>query len=96
MIEERAITRSNRFSTVLWLLLLGLTFVTYAIGMLGLSGTTITVVLLVMAVLKGQMVADHFMGLSRVKPLWRTIVLLYLLLVCGLIGLAYTLGLANV
>jgi len=78
--------------TVTWLLLLALTGVTYAVAELGLGGAEVAAAVLVIAVFKGQLVVDRFMGLKWVPQRWRALLFGYLLLVCGLIGLAYRAG----
>lgn len=79
--------------TFVWLVLMALTLVTLAIGQMGLSGMYVVTFLLVMTFIKGQMVADFFMGLKRVSWRWRIIVLLYLIIVCTMIGAAYWISL---
>jgi cytochrome c oxidase subunit 4 len=39
-----------------------------------------------LAALKGWLVIDEFMGLRRAPPLWRCLLLGWLVAVCGLIG----------
>ncbi len=78
--------------TGIWLLLLALTGLTYTVAELGLGGPVIVAMVLVIAVVKGQLVVDRFMGLKWVPLQWRGLLFGYLLLVCGLIGLAYRAG----
>lgn len=75
--------------TVIWLLLMALTVTTYLIGEAGLGGLAIMFTVLGTAAIKVQMVANYFMGLRRTRWLWRGIVLGWLLLVTGLITVAY-------
>ena len=75
--------------TFSWLILVLLTTTTYAIGEKGLGGWTIMLTVLGTAVIKVQIVSNNFMGLRRTRWLWRGIVLGWLLLVAGLITLAY-------
>lgn len=75
--------------TYIWIALMLLTGSTYVIGELGLGGLAIMVAVLGTAVVKVQMVANYFMGLRRTRWLWRGIVLGWLLLVTGLITIAY-------
>ncbi|MDD5404148.1 MAG: cytochrome C oxidase subunit IV family protein [Sulfuricella sp.] len=75
--------------TFIWLALMLLTGSTYAIGEAGLGGLAIMLIVLGTAALKVQMVANYFMGLRRTRWLWRGIVLGWLLLVTGLITIAY-------
>ena len=72
--------------------MLALTGLTYTVAELGLGGPVIVAMVLVIAVIKGQLVVDRFMGLKWVPPQWRGLLFGYLLLVCGLIGLAYRSG----
>lgn len=75
--------------TLIWLILMLLTGTTYVIGEAGLGGYAIMFAILGTAVVKVQMVASYFMGLRRTRWLWRGIVLGWLLLVTGLIMIAY-------
>lgn len=78
--------------TGVWLLLMLLTLVTYGIGEAGLGGIEVVFLLLAMVLIKGQMVADFFMGLRRVRLRWRILLTIYLLLVVSGIALAYLMG----
>lgn len=75
--------------TLVWLVMMLLTVTTYAIGEAGMSGTTVVLIVLGIAVIKVQMVANYFMDLRHTRWLWRGIVLGWLLLVTGLIAIAY-------
>ncbi len=79
--------------TVIWLLLIALTGVTYLVGQAGVSGMAIVGFVLITTLFKSQMVVDHFMGLKHVRPFWRALLFAYLLLVCGMIGVAYYISL---
>ena len=79
--------------TLTWLVLVGLTAVTFGIGEAGLGGARVTAILLGIALVKSRLVAGVFMGLRATRPLWRLIMGTYLLLVCTLIKLAYWSGL---
>ncbi len=72
-----------------WLLLLGLTLVTFSLGELGFDGRGTAAVVLGIAALKAQLVADHFMGLRAVAGFWRPLIFIYLVLVAVGIGLAF-------
>ncbi len=72
--------------------MLGLTLVTFAIGAAGLGGLAVSLSVLGLALLKGQLVGDYFMGLKAVRGPWRWVVTLWLLLPGALIGLAFTLA----
>ncbi len=66
-----------------------LTGITYGIGEADLGGLSIMLTVLGIAVIKVQMVVNYFMGLRRTRWLWRGIVLGWLVLVAGLITIAY-------
>lgn len=85
--------QSNFFSTAIWLALVMLTLLTFGIGEAGMAGQQVMLGLLCIALVKGQMVANYFMGLRHVSLWWRAVVLFYFLLVGGLIALAYVMGL---
>lgn len=86
-------TRLIRPCTVIWLVLLGLTGLTYFIGKSGVTGMSIVSFVLITTLFKSQMVVDYFMGLKRVRPFWRGLLFGYLVVVCGLIGVAYYISL---
>lgn len=77
-----------------WLILMVLTLAMLAIGKAGLGGVGIASLVLLSTLVKTQLVADYYMGLKRASLLWRAIVTVYLLLVIGMIGLAYWLSLS--
>lgn len=80
---------SDRFVTAIWAGLSLLTMITYQIGETGLAGRGVMLTLLAIAFVKGQMVANVFMGLRHAGWLWRGIVLAYFLVVGGMIAIAY-------
>lgn len=77
--------------TLIWLLLLTLTFATYAAAQVGLQGQGLILGVLVLALLKGQMVADAFMGLRRVRGFWRPVIIGYFIIVGAFIAGAFLL-----
>lgn len=84
-------SRLNR----IWLLLLAITGVTFWMGESGSSVSSLTVALgvLGLAFVKGLLVALEFLELREAPALWRWLIAGWLLLVLGLIVLAYALGL---
>jgi cytochrome c oxidase subunit IV len=77
--------------TLIWLLLLALSVATYAAAQLGLEGKGLILGVLALAIIKGQLVADHFMGLRRVGSFWRPLLGGYLFVVGTLIATAFLL-----
>ncbi|WP_456380511.1 cytochrome C oxidase subunit IV family protein [Thiolapillus sp.] len=72
-----------------FLLLMGLTLVTWFIGMKQLSGLQISLIVLGIALLKGQLIGDYFMGLGQVSGFWRWAVAIWLLLIGSMISYAF-------
>lgn len=83
--------RGLRPCTLVWLLLLTLTVATYAAAQLGLQGKGLILGVLALAIIKGQLVVDHFMGLRRVGSFWRPLLGSYLFVVGTLIATAFLL-----
>jgi cytochrome c oxidase subunit 4 len=77
--------------TWVYLVLIALTFTTYAVGELGLGGLSFSLLVLGIALVKGQLVGDFFMGLQGLSGPWRWVILIWLILIGGLISLAFTL-----
>ena len=80
---------ANRKALYVWLALVLLTLVTYAVGKLGYGGMSVVAMLLLSVSIKGQLVIDYFMGLAQVRSRWKWVVTVWLLSVVLLIGLAY-------
>ena len=89
MVKERQ--GQLRPCTIIWLLLIILTFATYAAAELGLQGKGLVLGVLTLAIIKGQLVSDYFMGLRRVRGFWRPLLAAYFLIVGGLIVTAFLL-----
>ncbi len=70
--------------------LIALTFTTYAVGELGLGGLPLALLVLGIALVKGHLVGDFFMGLHGLSGPWRWVILIWLTLIGGLITLAFT------
>jgi len=78
--------------TLVYLLLMGLTVVTWAVGASGLSGLWLALLVLAFALLKGHLVGDWFMGLHGVRGIWRWVIVIWLLIPGGMISLAFILS----
>jgi cytochrome c oxidase subunit IV len=85
--------QSKLFSTVIWLVLIALTFMTFSLGETGMSGKYVMLTLLTITMIKSQLVANYFMALRKTKLLWRAIMFGYFIIVGSLIALAYLMGL---
>ncbi|MCK5917122.1 MAG: cytochrome C oxidase subunit IV family protein [Cocleimonas sp.] len=77
----------------LWILMLVLTMMTYAIGKLGYSGLNMIFLLLVTVIIKGVIIIREYMELRGVSFLWRAIMYGWLWVVTIAIAIAYMLSL---
>ena len=84
--------RTDYRALQVWLALMVLTLLTYAVGRAGLGGPLVIIGILLSVALKGQMVADVFMGLRGVRSPWRWMVTGWLFIVLVLIGVAFAMG----
>jgi caa(3)-type oxidase subunit IV len=80
---------SNRFATLIWLALVILTIITFCIREEVSAGKTVMLSVLLISLIKGQLIANYFMGLRHVSWLWRGIILGYFVVVGGMIAIAY-------
>ncbi|MEZ5540844.1 MAG: cytochrome C oxidase subunit IV family protein [Pseudomonadota bacterium] len=85
-------THADRIALYVWLVLILLTAATYLLGRFGLVGPAVVPVLLGTVIVKGQLLASHFMGLKHVRSPWRWVVTVWLLAIVGLISVAYWMG----
>ncbi|MBF0217977.1 MAG: cytochrome C oxidase subunit IV family protein [Gammaproteobacteria bacterium] len=75
--------------TRVYLILMLLTSVTYFIGQAKLEGLEIALIVLLLALVKGQLIGHYFMGLGAVKGLWHWPVAIWLLIPGGIISLTF-------
>lgn len=75
-------------STTAWVVILGLTTISFELGSRTPSPVLMAVVL-ALTLVKGQLVVNYFMGLHRVQRLWRLVMTAYLAAIGGVIALAY-------
>ena len=81
-----------RATTAIYLLLCVLTLVTWALGSAGVGGLWVALLVLALALIKGQLVGDWFMGLRRVRGFWRWVVSAWLLLIGLTVPIAFILA----
>lgn len=79
----------NRFVTWIWLALVLLTLLTFAVGEEVSAGKAVMMSVLMISLIKGQLIANYFMGLRHVSWLWRGIMLGYFVIVGGMVAIAY-------
>lgn len=75
-----------------YLLLMVLTGFTLAVGELPVSGLSISLAVLGLALFKGFLIGDFFMGLKGIRGIWRWVILLWLVPLGGLLALAFVLA----
>ncbi|MEO5344089.1 MAG: cytochrome C oxidase subunit IV family protein [Gammaproteobacteria bacterium SHHR-1] len=93
--EEKDTTRGVpliRPCTRVYLILMGLSVITWGIGKSGLAGLELALLVLAFGLIKGWLVGDYFMGLGRLRGFWRWPILIWLLIPGGLISLAFYLS----
>ncbi|MEO6148210.1 MAG: cytochrome C oxidase subunit IV family protein [Sulfuriferula sp.] len=74
--------------TTSWVVLLVLTTITFELGS-GTPSQVLMAAVLTLTLVKGQLVVSYFMGLRRVRPVWRLVMAAYLAAVGGVIAIAY-------
>jgi len=82
---------THRNLTVIWILLIFLSTLGVMAVKAGLSGLVFSMLLLLMASWKIQLIADWYMGLRETRLFWRMIIYVWLLVVIGLIAIAFVL-----
>ncbi len=84
--------KGKRAATIVYIALLIFTFVTFFIGESGASSLTISLFVLALALIKGELVGSYFMGLAGIRSLWRLPVTIWLLIPGSLITIAFYLS----
>jgi len=83
---------SLRPCTWVYLVMMGLTLLTWSVAAAGLGGVMLSLLVLGFALLKGQLIGDYYMGLNRVSSGWRWLVIGWLTIPGSLITWAFLLG----
>ena len=78
--------------TWVYVLLMSFTLVTYLVGQAGYDGLAVSLLLLLLALVKGQLVGAYFMGLGRLRGFWHWPVLIWLFIPGALISTAFYLS----
>lgn len=77
---------------IVYLTMVLLTCVTYSADAFGLSGLSLVLAVLFIAIFKGQLVVDYFMGVREVRWFWRSILYGYLAVLGVAIATAFILA----
>ncbi len=75
--------------TVVYIVLIALTLVTWRVGTAEMSGSKVSLLVLGIALFKGHLIGDWFMGLRGLRSAWRWVVPVWLLVPGGLITWAF-------
>jgi hypothetical protein len=75
--------------TIVYLLMMAMTLFTWYVGSAGFSGLLVSLLVLGLSLIKGQLLGDYYMGLKWVTSLWRWLIIVWLLLPGTLISLAF-------
>ena len=78
--------------TWVYIFLMVFTFVTFLVGQMGWSGLKVALLVLLLALIKGQLVGYYFMGLGQVRGPWHWPVFIWLFIPGILIGTAFYLA----
>jgi len=78
--------------TWVYIFLMVFTFVTFLVGQMGWSGLRVALLILLLALIKGQLVGYYFMGLGQVKGFWHWPVFIWLFIPGILISTAFYLA----
>jgi len=78
--------------TWVYLFLMFFSFVTFLIGQMGFTGLEVSLLVLLLALIKGQLVGAYFMGLGQLRGLWRWPVFIWLFIPGILISTAFALS----
>jgi len=84
--------KSKRNATIVYGVLIFFTFITFFIGESDASSLSISLFVLALALIKGELVGSYFMGLAGIRSLWRLPVTLWLLIPGSLISIAFYLS----
>ena len=78
----------NVSATITWVLLLVFTVASYILGA-GTVKPALMLAVLLLTLIKGQMIADYFMGLRHTRFVWRALMSAWLLTIGGTIAFVY-------
>ena len=78
-----------RNCTLVYLTMILLTIVTWYVGSIADAGLELSLMVLLIAMIKGQLVGDFFMGLRTLNGIWRWVVFIWLFIPGALITTAF-------
>lgn len=75
----------SRAATLVWLALIAISLAGYSAGSVPGRRAVLAAALL-LTLIKGQLIVDHFMGLRRVRPVWRIMMSAWLVAVGAVVA----------
>jgi len=90
--NEQTITAKRyliRPCTAVFISLVLLTLTTWQIGKTDLTGLSLTLIVLSIALFKGLLIGDYFMGLRGLQSFWRWVIIIWLVIPGTLITWAF-------
>jgi len=75
--------------TIIYILLVTMTLVTWQICRMEMSGLEIALLVLLFALIKGVLIGDYYMALRGIRSLWRWTIMIWLLITGAMITLAF-------
>lgn len=78
-----------RRCTIIFVILITLTLISWVIARMGFSGLNIALLVLALALIKGALIGDYYMGLRGISSLWRWTIIIWLMVPGILISLAF-------
>ncbi|MCF6283549.1 MAG: cytochrome C oxidase subunit IV family protein [Candidatus Polarisedimenticolaceae bacterium] len=84
--------KGKRAATIVYVILITFTFITFLIGESGASSLNISLFVLALALIKGELVGAYFMGLGGIRGLWRLPIIIWLFIPGSLITIAFYLS----
>lgn len=81
-----------RYATKIWLLLMFATVFAAGLSFLAIDGLLITLITIVILIVKGQLIVDHFMGLRTSSAFWRAVMSAYCVVIGSVVLVVYWLG----
>lgn len=79
-------------ANITYVVMIMFTFITFYAGESGMEGLGLSLAVLGVALVKGHLLGDHFMGLAKARGFWRWIVVVWLLFPAMMIGTAFVLA----
>jgi cytochrome c oxidase subunit 4 len=84
----------SRTALPVYLILVTLTVMTWAIGRSGVEALWVSLLVFAMALFKGQLIGGYFMQLKKVRGIWGWVIIIWLTITAILVATAFILSAA--